>query len=445
MKKKKVVLFEKFKNWYVRNKDEIISVKERVKQFLLRCWDFFVAVLVLSAFVSTVAMPFLEGFVNKWLALGIWVPSALLVIIYDIRLTIAVKKEVHISKDIKTFENLCDVFSAYGSGIIMPVFSSAFIINYFDTPFNWWWAGALILLVVAILGPVKLFQIIKVFTDLDKQKLKQLKKNVSKTAVFYLIVDAFYISAFNKWSAAFFILGTLALAIQLTSVATAFLRKKFRYTGFLLHDFIAAIGLTVYLIFEIPNAELQQIVLAIISSLYGGFIALVGVAWTIEEGQHRDIETKRLEKMPYLRVEFQDWMTKDERNGDTFAEKYLDIEKTDIKNNVAGGYSIVIKNIGLGLATDMMYDWKGEYDPSKEGLPSFLLRCDEFHKANIMFFASREGVDDHCRTVTRDLEFAFDDILGNHYIQSMKIVFNVHAGYVSIVSTEMHAPEYVQA
>ena len=41
--------------------------------------------------------------------------------------------------------------------------------------------------------------------------------------------------------------------------------------------------MTVYLIYLIPEKELQAIILTIVAALYGGLITLVGVAWTIKK------------------------------------------------------------------------------------------------------------------------------------------------------------------
>ena len=59
---------------------------------------------------------------------------------------------------------------------------------------------------------------------------------------------------------------------------------------------IIGVGLSVYLIYIIPNKDLQAIVIPIVSAVYGGLITLVGVAWTI-----KDTNDKRKEDL--IRIE----------------------------------------------------------------------------------------------------------------------------------------------
>ncbi len=70
------------------------------------------------------------------------------------------------------------------------------------------------------------------------------------------------------------------------SLTIAFLRKSDKNTVLdfsLIFDFLFGIGLTIYLIYLIPNTltNLQTIVTAIVAAIYGGLLTLVGVAWTI--------------------------------------------------------------------------------------------------------------------------------------------------------------------
>ena len=48
-------------------------------------------------------------------------------------------------------------------------------------------------------------------------------------------------------------------------------------------DFVLGVGLSIYLIYIIPNEGLQNIIIPIVSAVYGGLLTLVGVAWTIKK------------------------------------------------------------------------------------------------------------------------------------------------------------------
>ncbi len=58
-------------------------------------------------------------------------------------------------------------------------------------------------------------------------------------------------------------------------------------------DLLVGVGLSVYLIYVIPDEKLRNVVIAIVAALYGGILTLVGVSWTI---RHSDKERKNEEK-----------------------------------------------------------------------------------------------------------------------------------------------------
>lgn len=68
----------------------------------------------------------------------------------------------------------------------------------------------------------------------------------------------------------------------------------------MLQDFLVGIGLTVYLIYLIPEKELQTIILTIVAALYGGLITLVGVAWTIKKSDKDRKEDEIKHEKPYF-------------------------------------------------------------------------------------------------------------------------------------------------
>ena len=437
-------LIEKVKSWikaWLESHEELVDNVKNASMHLLR----FVCRLVLAlsvaiSFLGFGIVPFLDSYISDWKAVCVWCLFTIVVIICDIRNTKKTNREIRSSDDITTMEGLSDMFATGGSFLLCSVFGSALIINYFDTQYNWWWATAVIVLVADILVACKYQQIARIFVPLDKQQVAKVRWAVFKTAVFYLLLDCFYVSAFNKWNIWFFVFGVLALVIQLSSVARTFLGEKFKFKGLLIHDFIAGILLTIYLIYEIPNEQLREIVLAIVSAVYGGFIALVGVAWTIKDGQKREAESKRLEKIPYLKVEFGEWITSDKRGHDGLFDRLLDIEPSDVENHVSGGHSIHVTNIGLGMATNLFYRWKDDTHTDPSQYSSRLLRCDDSYSENIIFSASRDVSEN--RVIEKKLLFEFDDLLGNHYSQYLIIAFEIHHSYIKILSVEMHAPEF---
>ena len=434
-------IFTKVKNavqvWWGEHKERIICATLKA---LKVGWHIIKSMSILIPFLGIVILPFLDRHFTKWTALVSWIVCGAIIVVFDLVQTSRIRSRVTYNEDIKNFGDLFDVLSCGGSAVLIPVFGTFLITRYFETNFNWWWGVALILLVTAFVGCLKMYQFVKVFTNYPNERMKQIRAALVKTSLFYIIVDVFYISAFNGWKIAFFIFGIIALSIQLANVSTAFLKQNLKLKLFLVHDFIVAILLTIYLIYSIPNTDLKEIVLAIVSAVYGGFLALVGVAWTIKEGQHREAESKRLEKMPYLKVEFGAWITSDKSGRDRLFDRLLVIEHSEPENCVAGGQSIHVTNIGLGMATNLLYDWKDNANRDHTSKSSRLLRCDDSFDENIIFNANRD--EPGSRVVKKPLLFEFDDLLGNHYSQELMVTFEVHHSYITVLSIEMHAPEF---
>lgn len=100
---------------------------------------------------------------------------------------------------------------------------------------------------------------------------------------------------------------------NLTSV---FLKGNKTIQFLLPFELLLGLGLSIYLIYTIPDPGLQEIVLTIAASVLGGLLALVGVAWTIRDGNtKRQEDLQRLEDerreeerkkyIPYIRIAFE--------------------------------------------------------------------------------------------------------------------------------------------
>ena len=69
-----------------------------------------------------------------------------------------------------------------------------------------------------------------------------------------------------------------------------------------MQNFLWGVAITVYLIFLIPDASLQNIVLSITAAVYGGLLTLVGVAWTIKDNSEKIKQERKLSIKPYLDI-----------------------------------------------------------------------------------------------------------------------------------------------
>ena len=132
--------------------------------------------------------------------------------------------------------------------------------------------------------------------------------------LFYWLCDLFYMAFILDSLALKFIFGGLIMTIIFMNLSKAFIGGNPQLKWGLVQDFIVGVGMSVYLIYIIPDADLQNVVIPIVSAVYGGLITLVGVAWTIRKadkdrkidemkaihpiiypfGKYNDINTKNL-------------------------------------------------------------------------------------------------------------------------------------------------------
>ena len=126
------------------------------------------------------------------------------------------------------------------------------------------------------------------FTPTEEQK-KIANQNMAKYMLFYWLCDIFYLSCFNNWLIMKFIIGILLMIIVFYSLTVSFLSstpKNFILKFGFIQDFIVGIGLSIYLIYIIPCDKIKEIVIPIVSAVYGGILTLVGVDWTIKHAEN---------------------------------------------------------------------------------------------------------------------------------------------------------------
>ena len=116
-------------------------------------------------------------------------------------------------------------------------------------------------------------------------------------------VDFTLICMFMNWLIPFFILAGLYLIKTFYGVISNFINRKSSksYPNFILiGDFVITILLTIFLIYKIPDATLQNIVTPIIAAVYGGVLTLVGVVLTIKHSERNLKLDNRLRNKPIL-------------------------------------------------------------------------------------------------------------------------------------------------
>lgn len=135
-----------------------------------------------------------------------------------------------------------------------------------------------------------------------KDKVKNTLTLVRNILVSVLL--AFFILAVCcSWVTAQFVFGTLLIINGLWVVISRFLATYKPFALELILETLLSLGLTVYLIYLIPESEnfgLREIVTAIVAAVYGGLLALVGVAWTIKRQDAIRIEDEKKKYRPIV-------------------------------------------------------------------------------------------------------------------------------------------------
>lgn len=145
----------------------------------------------------------------------------------------------------------------------------------------------------------------KIFAEKKIKPTEEQKKNANLTfgllILFYWLCDLFYMAIILDNLALKFIFGGLIMTIIFMNLSKAFIGGKPQLKWGLVQDFIVGVGMSVYLIYIIPNEALQNVVIPIVSAVYGGLITLVGVAWTIRkaDSDRRNEEKKAFHPIIY--------------------------------------------------------------------------------------------------------------------------------------------------
>ena len=286
--------------------------RENTVRFLKSAGNTLRAVIGLASLLSFVVVPFLHGKLNDVVAQCIWYPSCVLFLGFAISNALS-KPRKNTESPLFTFLGNIGIFLAF------ILIGSAFIINYYDTYYNWWWAIFVFVtlsLPIILFGSRKFLQKEKAYTT---EQLKASLKTCWKYVGFYWLIDLFYMAIFNSsltygdsrsvWLALQFVFGGLAMVFVFYNLTIVFLSTSKKRGWGLLQDFMWGIAITVYLIFMIPGESLQTIVLTITAAVYGGLLTLVGVAWTIKDNAEKLKQERKLSIRPFLQVHH-DFLTK---------------------------------------------------------------------------------------------------------------------------------------
>ena len=127
----------------------------------------------------------------------------------------------------------------------------------------------------------------------NEQQKKNMNVTLGKATLLFWLYDLLFMALFNKWHVMIYIFGLLSIVIIFTNVICVFLSENKLLNKMISFDLLVGLGLSIYLIYLLPDEQLKTIVTAVVAALYGGILTLVGVAWTI---RHSDKERKEEEK-----------------------------------------------------------------------------------------------------------------------------------------------------
>lgn len=257
-----------------------------MKKILKKSFNIAWHVLVAIAFCGFIVLPFLHNAIDKTLGQWLWYPCLVVFLVYSF---IPNKKMKEQSKFVQ-------ISSSGGIVQLLFIISGIFAINYYDTGYNWYWFAFALIAVSIPIGCVTVKAWAESKNTYSTEQVKAANVRLGKYIMFYWLLDLFYMACFNQWLVLQFVFGGLAMLIVFYSLTVAFLSESKTNKWLLLTDFLLGIGLTVYLIYIIPNDGLQEILIPIISAVYGGLLTLVGVAWTIKSNnKDRKADLERIE------------------------------------------------------------------------------------------------------------------------------------------------------
>ena len=220
-------------------------------------------------------MPFLHNAIDKTIGQWIWYPS---LAIFLVNLVIPRKNQKNERKSIKTLLSGVDL-------LLLFAMSGVFVINYYTTRYNGYWLAFVLFALIVPIGCVAIKLHGESKNTYSTEQIKAANARLGKYILFYWLIDLFYMACFNNWLVWQFIFGGMAMLIVFSNLTISFLSQSKASKWLLLTDFILGVGLTIYLIYIIPDSNLRNIVVSIISAIYGGLLTLVGVAWTIKQNR----------------------------------------------------------------------------------------------------------------------------------------------------------------
>lgn len=289
---------------------------------------------------------------------------------------------------------------------------------------------ALIFIIPIAVANLKLMAIKKINPTEEQKKIAD--RNCGIYIIFYWICDFFYMAIFLNSLVLQYLFGGLIMLIIFYNLSTAVINGAIHFKWGLIQDFIIGVGLSVYLIYIIPNKDLQAVVIPTVSAVYGGLITLVGVAWTIKDSNKKRRED--LERIERERIE-----SEKKKARPLFST--VPIEKmpeddslscwADPKHYKIGGIKVVAKIVNS--------------DNSNFYIRKILIEncwCDVIGATHVL--KGREISIGYFRDLNNEKTTAIlniEDVLGNNYYYRLEYYANIYEGFFYACSAEQISEE----
>lgn len=282
-------------------KQYLEKMKEKTKKVINYIWRVVQMIIKVVKWIINTGMvlifiifPFLHNTIDNKIAQLVWYPSCVFHIICSIY-------DYNKTKDSEEDRGL--IFAKnFGAVWMTPIFTFSFLINYYNIDNLILW-----IIFAFLLGalPISLWRIFRFDwknNNRTEYEIETATKNLIKHTIQLWLCDLLYLSIFNEWLIATYIFGISVMFIIFYNLAKAFIQGVESLQILLVFDFVLGVGLSIYLIYSIPNVTLQSIVVNIVAAVYGGILTLVGVAWTIRKSEDDKKENLRLNNKPWLFV-----------------------------------------------------------------------------------------------------------------------------------------------
>lgn len=252
------------------------------------------AILLLAMFAFFV-IPFLNLWLDNFIAQCIWYPAFVVMIILAI--------QDHFKKeDLDDEKNVVTHIEKWTEFPILFVFLSIFVIRYYRITYIWLWVIFGVVAIYTFFFFLSLFSYEFKHRELTEDEKQKISINAVKCIILYWLFDLTYMGIFNGWVSVIIICGILAVTIVFYNLAHALLNISESLRIWLVFEFLFGIGISIYVIYIIPNETLQNIIVAIVAAVFGGFFTLIGVAWTFKKGDMDRKEDERKKNIPYMKV-----------------------------------------------------------------------------------------------------------------------------------------------